>query len=214
MVILMINTLKISLVVILWLLDYISLNKQIWQVRTDLVPEKIFMNTGTIQFREIFYQILMAVMINSQILRRSVLFSAMQTKIRQQEDSIHEMEEQLDALTKEKEKVGPFNQLSWLSSISYYLSMFGLEMYIVSSLDQILYVNIFRLTTCLRPHRESWKRPARGWLRRPITWCVQQAPWRRRPRPWKRPSRRGRSRDIWSNITLTQRTVCMGRPQR
>lgn len=45
-------------------------------------------------------------MINSQILRRSVLFSAMQTKIRQQEDSIHEMEEQLDALTKEKEKVG------------------------------------------------------------------------------------------------------------
>lgn len=81
-------------------------------VKTDLVPEKIFMNTGTIQFREIFYQILMAVMINSQILRRSVLFSAMQTKIRQQEDSIHEMEEQLDALTKEKEKVGPFNQLS------------------------------------------------------------------------------------------------------
>lgn len=106
MVILMINTLKISLVVILWLLDYISLNKQIWQVRTDLVPEKIFMNTGTIQFREIFYQILMAVMINSRILRQSFLFSAMQTKIRQQEDSIHEMEEQLDALTKEKEKVG------------------------------------------------------------------------------------------------------------
>ena len=34
------------------------------------------------------------------------LCSAMQTKIRQQEDSIHEMEEQLDALTKERDKVG------------------------------------------------------------------------------------------------------------
>lgn len=34
------------------------------------------------------------------------LYSAMQTKIRQQEDSIHEMEEQLDALTKERDKVG------------------------------------------------------------------------------------------------------------
>lgn len=32
-------------------------------------------------------------------------YIAMQTKIRQQEDSIHEMEEQLDALTKEKEKI-------------------------------------------------------------------------------------------------------------
>lgn len=67
--------------------------------------EKILINTGTIQFRDIFYQILRAVMINSKILRPSFLFRAMQTKIRQQEDSIHEMEEQLDALTKEKEKV-------------------------------------------------------------------------------------------------------------
>lgn len=104
MVILMINTLKISWLLFSDCLIIFHLTSK--SDRTDLVPEKIFMNTGTIQFREIFYQILMAVMINSQILRWSVLFSAMQTKIRQQEDSIHEMEEQLDALTKEKEKVG------------------------------------------------------------------------------------------------------------
>lgn len=94
---------------------------------------------------------------NNQILRQSFLFSAMQTKIRQQEDSIHEMEEQLDALTKEKEKVAIIRSVN-----SYHLSMFGLVMDIVSSLDKILFVNIFRLTTCLRPRRESWKRPARG----------------------------------------------------
>lgn len=87
---------------------------------------------------------------NNQILRQSFLFSAMQTKIRQQEDSIHEMEEQLDALTKEKEKVAIIQSVN-----SYHLSMFGLVMDIVSSLDKILFVNIFRLTTCLRPRRES-----------------------------------------------------------
>lgn len=52
-------------------------------------------------------------MINNQILRQSFLFSAMQTKIRQQEDSIHEMEEQLDALTKEKEKVATIQPVIW-----------------------------------------------------------------------------------------------------
>lgn len=52
-------------------------------------------------------------MINNQILRQPFLFSAMQTKIRQQEDSIHEMEEQLDALTKEKEKVAFIQPVIW-----------------------------------------------------------------------------------------------------
>lgn len=60
-----------------------------------------------------FLQILIAVMIINQILRQSFLFSAMQTKIRQQEDSIHEMEEQLDALTKEKEKVATIQSVFW-----------------------------------------------------------------------------------------------------
>lgn len=60
-----------------------------------------------------FLQILIAVMIINQILRQSFLFSAMQTKIRQQEDSIHEMEEQLDALTKEKEKVATIQSVIW-----------------------------------------------------------------------------------------------------
>lgn len=42
MVSLMINTLKISLVVILWLLNYISLNKQIWQLRTFSARKNLY----------------------------------------------------------------------------------------------------------------------------------------------------------------------------
>lgn len=69
--------------------------------------------TFTCSWSNFFYQILIAVMINNQIVKQSFLFSAMQTKIRQQEDSIHEMEEQLDALTKEKEKVATIQSVIW-----------------------------------------------------------------------------------------------------